>query len=325
MFLNCYDFNDTLFLQIFFVVTTSLSLLQAFFWVKYFVFVNFADGGLENFITMAFYIMSACTQFYYVYLFVILQSKLRKMITSLRDLCKFRNQNSTYGKPNFSSFTYATILGSSSLFLSLIEPIWLIGTKEWTLEKTLLYHSSETAQGIFLWSSDEVNNNTWNKTMYEKFEKDLSTTNYILGICGIIIYFCTSAQMEAIDNLMLMNAQTLKDEIQILERKFKNEVDDGINVTLAGFLRENGEWAHMQMILKAASSNNDALDPLMRYKHVDNLTLFVFFLMNAFDGRFALFYTACLVYSIVKTSCMYRIATEASSLVSQKTSVCVVS
>ncbi len=306
-------------LQIFFVVTTIFSLLQAFFWVKYFVLLNFADGNLENFITMTFYIMSACTQLYYVYLFVILQSKLRKMVDTLCELRNFRIENSTDSKSYWlSCLAYAIILGSSSLVVSLIESIWLVGTKEWTLEKTLLYHSMETAEGLLLWSSDNLNSNstTWADNMYYEFQQDLSARNLILGIFGIIIYFCTSVQMEAVDNVMLMNAQTLREEIKLMENKIKRDKMDEINITLAGFLRENGEWAHIKMILNAVNSNNDAFDPLMKYKHVDNLTLFVFFVLNAFDGRFALVYTTCLLYSIVKTSCMYRIATETSTLVS---------
>ncbi len=292
-----------------------MALLQAFFDAKYFIFLNFANGNLESFITMAYYIMSASTQVYYVYLFVMLQKRLRRTLKCHRDLRSLRKRTSTEPKINGDTMKYAIVIGSISLLVSVIETIWVTGTEDWTPMATLEHHCREAALGLYLWSSTSFKNDTQINEIVEQCENGFTMTSSIQGGFGILIYFFTNVQMEAIENVMLMDAETLKEEIKIVEKKFSGCASDESNLSLMGFLREDGEWAHIKLIIQTTKENNDTFDPLMKYKHVDNLMLFVFFMLKAFDRDFPMVLTFCLLYSIIKTSYMYRIATEASTLV----------
>lgn len=210
---------------------------------------------------------------------------------------------------------YAIIIGSVSLVVSLANTIWGVGITGWTPEKTILHHSRKLMRGIFIWTREDLDNEALEISIDNEFGKDLTTTNFLLGCFRLVMFLCSNIHMDAVTNLMLANAETLKYEMACLERKIKNVKHDVDNITLADFLADDGVWAHFQLIKPAVNDNNDAMDALMKYKHVTNLMLFVYLAMNAFDGDFALTYLIYLAYNVLEVSYTYRIASQASTLV----------
>lgn len=167
-----------------------------------------------------------------------------------------------------------------------------------------------------MWTTDNVKDKNWRLALDNEYGKHLTSTNFLLGALRMIMFFCSNMHMDAVTNLMLTNAETLKQEMRVLEEKINNLDNDIENISLVEFLDEDGHWAHFKLIRPLIKDNNAAMDALMKYKHVNNLMLFVFFVMNVFDGNFPLAYVMRLLYNIAETSYTYRVATQASSLVS---------
>lgn len=272
---------------------------------------------MESFIDMMLYIMNAGTKLYYVYLFVMLQRLFSKMLTSLDELRAFRESTSYSGNnKNFAYTTYAVRLGMSSIMMSLIHTILSSGVIQWTSQKEILHHSYATAIGLLLWSKENLQNDTWTDKIYEEYGSESNSTTIILGTIGIITYFCSCLHNEATGDLMQTQAETAREEMQYLQNQINMTKNDAQNATLLGFFRENGEWAHSRLLTQAINSCNDTLDPIMKYKHVNNLMLYVFFVLNFFDGDLSIAFIAHLLYDVCKSSYTYRIAAEASTLVS---------
>lgn len=291
-----------------------MSLLQSFFQVKYFVLFNLEYGGLENFVDMMFFIMMLVTKLYYVYVFVQQQSKFNRMLLSRYKLKAFKNQNRAASKEYFTSMKYAVILGLTSIFASASMSIWIVGITTWTPQRTVLHHSNAFTRGLFLWTQEQLNE-TCLIAHKQFYGKDLTTANFLFGLIGLIIHFCSSIQMDTVANLMLTNSKTLTVEMGDIKMKISNPKNDIQDITLSEFLTEDGNWAHFQMVKRAVNDDNDAFDSLMKFEHVYNLMLFVFFALNLFDGDFGLVYLAHLLYRIIKASYTYRLAANAASLV----------
>lgn len=272
---------------------------------------------MENFIDMMVYIMNAGTKLYYVYLFVMLQRLLLKMLTSLDKLRAFRESTSYSGNhKNFATTKYAVRLGMSSIIMSLIDTILSSGVIQWNPQKEIVNHSFQTAGGLLVWTKQNLQNNSWTDAIYEEYGSETNSTTIVLGTIGIILHFCSCLHNEASGDLMQTQAETVREEMQILQNQINMTKNDEENATLLGFFREDGEWAHSRHLTHAISSCNDALDPIMKYKHVNNLMLYVFLVLNCFDGDFSIALLAHLLYDICKSSYTYRIAAEASTLVS---------
>lgn len=302
-----------------FAAIIGFSFVKSFFQVKFFVLYYMAFSDMETFIDMMLHIMNAGTKLYYVYLFVFVQTQFSQMLLNIGKLRTFRMLN-FYSKGNkatarnYSTMNYAIMLGISSILMSFIETFWLAGVTNWTPQTGIVFHSFTTAVGLFAWSKENVGNGTWLNSIEEEYS-EANTTNFLLGAFGIIINLCSCLHNEATGNLMQMQAETVREEMQCLQSKINNTNSDEHNVTLAGFLRENGEWEHSRLLTQAIDKCNDTLDPIMKFKHINNLMLYVFFVLNFFDGDYSLAYLAYLLYGICKSSYTYRIAVEASTLV----------
>ncbi len=288
------------------------SFIKSFFQVKFFVLVYMEFSDLESFIDMMLYIMNAGTKLYYVYLFVRIQKRFSLMLFKINTLRAFRKSNSS---KSHSPMKYAVILGISSILMSIIQNIWLVGVGQWTPKKGILYHSYATAIGLSAWSKENMGNGTWFHAIKEDYSCKANTTNMFLGVFGLIINLCSSLHNEATGDLMQMLAETVREEMQCLQNKINKTESDEQNITLAGFFRKNGEWKHSHLLTQAIDGCNDTLDPLMKFKHVNNLMLYVFFVLNFFDGDHSMAYLVYLLYDICKSSYTYRIAVEASALV----------
>ncbi len=211
---------------------------------------------------------------------------------------------------------YAITIGLASLSVSLANTIWGVGITGWIPKKTLLHHSKKLGRDILIWTKHDLENKALKLSIDNQYGKELTVTNMLFGSFRMIMFFCSKIQMDAVTNLMLANAETIKQEMTCLEKKINNKEYDIDNITLTDFLAGNGAWAHFQLIKLAVNDNNDAMDALMKYKHINNLMLFVYMAMNAFDGDFPLTYIIHLAYNILEVSYTYRIASQASSLVS---------
>lgn len=269
---------------------------------------------------MMFYIMSAGTKVYYVYLFVFAQKQFSQMIIGLNKLRAFRMTTSYSNSTNISlTVNYAVKLGISSILMTFIQSILYSGVGSWTPQKGILKHSYATALGLQLWSKEQMGNDTWFDYIVDEYQSKINTTNIYLGTFGLITHFCSYLHNEATGDLMLTQAETIREEMQCLQNRISKTENDEQNITLAGFFRENGEWVHSRLLTQAIDCCNDTLDPIMKYKHVNNLMLYVFFVLNFLDGDYSLAFLAYLLYDICKSSYTYRIAAEASTLVSQIT------
>lgn len=273
------------------------------------------NATVENFIDMIFYIMNAGTKVYYVYLFVLLEKNLVQMLTSLTTLRKFRSKISTANKLEISSIKYAIKLGLSSIVMSVISTIWYYGVAEWTPKTAILDNSYSTGVGLFVWTKQNMENGTYLSSIDVEYGTEFNTNTLILGSFGMILTFCSNVHNQVTGDLMQTNAETLKMEMKSLQVKIKNTENDEKNGRLDGFFREDGEWMHSRLLNHAVHHSNNALDILMKCKHVNNLMLFVFFVLNVFDGQLSLAFLAYLVYNVCKSSYTYRIAAKASSLV----------
>ncbi len=293
-----------------------MSLAHSFFEIKYNLLVNLAVPSLENFTDMCFYIMNGATKVYFVYLFLLQQKRFLRMYFSLAKLRDSPMRSQTANKKRIAPVKYAIVIGISSLAVSLFHTIWTSGLIGWTPQKAILHHSKRMGRGLFLWTTDKLDDETWLEGLNDEYGIQLTTTSFLLGVSRMIMLFCSNMQMDAVTNLMLANAETLKQEMGILEEKINEQNNDIENITLSEFSNACGHWAHFKLIRPVIKDNNTAMDALMKYKHVNNLMLFVFFVMNAFDGNFPLAYVIRLFYNIVETSYTYRVATQASSLVS---------
>ncbi len=290
-----------------------MSLLQSFFLVKLFVLINLEYDGLENFVDMMFFIMMFVTKLYYVYILLRRQSKFQRMLVSQNKLRAFQKQNHTING-RYSTMTYAVILGLVSILASSSNTIWSVGVTSWTPQKTILYHSSSFTRGLFIWTQEQLND-TYLEAHEEQYRTELTATNLVFGLIGLIINFCSSFHMDTVANLMLTNSKTLQLEMGDINMKICNPKNDTHNITLNEFLADDGEWAYFQIVKRAVYDDNGAFDSLMKFEHVYNLMLFVFFALNVFDGNFGLVYLAHLLYRIIKASYTYRLAANAAKLV----------
>lgn len=300
-----------------FAIISSLAIIQAILDVKYFFIYNLAYSSLDDFVDLAFFIISACTKMYYVYLFVQKQNKIKEMQKSFHKLRAFVGEDNVSKRNHLTTLTYSLTLGICSILVSLIQTIWSAGITDWTPKTTILFHSYQMATDVYLWKPDNVKNSTWIDELKDEYGTDLTTKTALFGTIRMAYYFCGSIQMDATANLMISYAETIKHSMRNLETKISDPNNDITNISLAEFLKENGDWAHSQLLNEALKEGNDTLDPLLKYKHINNLTLFVFFIMNIFEGNFGIVYMGYWLYNIVKSSYMYRIATDAAGLVSE--------
>lgn len=291
-----------------------MSLLQSFFLVKFIVLYNLEYGGLENFVDMMFFITMLVTKLYYVYVFLRGQKKFRRMLVSRFKLRTFVKQKEQINNAHCSTMTYAMILGLTSILVSVSITIWTVGVTNWTPQQTLLYHSDSFATGLFLWTQEQMND-TCLDAYEEQYGKYLTTTNFLFGLIGLIIHFCGGIHMDSVANLLLTNSKTLTLEMGEINLKISNPNNDVQNITLSEFLAEDGDWSHFQMIKRAVNNDNDAFDSLMKFEHIYNLMLFVFFALNLFDGDYGWVYIGNLLFKIVKASYTYRLAANAAKLV----------
>lgn len=273
---------------------------------------------LEKFVDMMFYVMNAGTKVYYVYLFVLQHKKFSQIFTSLGKLRAFRLVNCHFDSSSkiYSARSYAIRLGISSIVMSLVQTTLSCGVNEWTPQKGIQYNSYTTALALSVWSKDTMANDTLWDAIEDNYGSQLNTTNILLGAFGFLINFCSCLHNEATGDLMQMQAETVREEMQCLEKKINMTGNDEHNITMSGFFRDNGEWAHSRLLAQAINDCNDTLDRIMKYKHVNNLMVHVFFVLNFFDGEYSLAFLAYLLYDICKSSYTYRIAAEASTLVS---------
>lgn len=277
-----------------------------------YIIVNLDGGGLENFTNLAFFIMNACTKIYYVYLFVQQHTKIARMNDSFRKLRRFnRKKSKGYRKSNESWHKFATRLGIITVIVSLIQTLFA----KWAPKSAILHYSFRMSMHMYIWKTEAFDGKTIT-SIFEQYGEDLTTTNIVLGICGAMMNYCSNTHLDFAGDLMLVTAETLKEEIGLLETMIKDPDNSIVPVTLEEFLSENGLWGHYRVLKEAVHDTNDAFDSLLKYMHVDNLMRCVYFVMNVFDGEFGLFYSARLVYTILKTSYTYRSAADASSFVS---------
>ncbi len=291
-----------------------MSLLHSFFLVKYYVLFNLVNGGLENFVDMMFFIMMLVTKLYYFYVLLRRQKKFRRMLASRNMLRAFRKSNPQTNNDNCSAMTYAIVLGITSILVSASITIWSAGVTDWTPQETFLYHSDMFTTGLFVWTQEQMND-TCLDALEEQYSTDLTTTNLLFGLIGLVVFFCSCIHMDTLANLMLTNSKTLKLELGEIKMKISNSKNDIQNISLSEFLTENGDWDHFQMIKRAVNNDNEAFDSLMKFEHVYNMMLFVFFALNLFDGDFGWVYIGYLLYRILKASYAYRLAANAASLV----------
>lgn len=304
----------TYFFQICFVTFSLMSLLQSFFLVKLFVVINLEKDSLENFVDMMFFIMMLVTKLYYVYVFSHHQKKFRRMMVSRWKLQEFRKPNQQKNNGHYSTMTYVIILGSTSTLVSACISIWTVGITNWTPEQALLHHSDSFATGLFIWTQEQWND-TNIKAITEQYGTDLTSTNLLLGLVGLIMHFCGGVHMDALANLMLTSSKTLKLEMGEINMKISNPKNDTQNITLSEFLKEDGNWTLLQMVKRAVNNDNDAFNSLMKFEHAYNLMHFVFFALNLFDSDFGWIYIGSLLYRIIKASYTYRLAANAAKLV----------
>ncbi len=202
-------------------------------------------SDMESFIDMMFYIMSAGTKVYYVYLFVFLQKRFSQMLISLEKLRAFRMPTFNSKKMTIrSTMKYAVKLGTSSIIMTFIQTIFYSGVFRWTPQKGILAHSHGTALGLLLWSTENSGNDTWFDNIEHEYRRETNTTTILLGAFGLIIHFCSYLHNEATGDLMQTQAETLREEMQCLQNQINKTENDERNITLTGFFRENGEWAH---------------------------------------------------------------------------------
>lgn len=293
----------------------SLSIIQSFLEAKFTLLFNFSEGNLETFINMSYFIMLVASKIYYVYLLLRQQWKFVRMFKSLRKLDEFKMRNLAENKTPNTSMKYTIVLGTVSIVVCLMHIIWSVGLRDWTPEKTLDRHFQQMAEHMFVWTLNEFENGTVAETFVKENGQGLTGTKAFLGGLRMIMIFCSYLHNDALTNMMLTNAETIRKETRILEEKISNTETKIENVTLAEFLTENGNWAYYKLLKLAINDNNDAFDSLLKYKHASNLMLFVYFVLNVFDEEFSLTYIIRLMYNITRTSYTYRIATQASSLV----------
>lgn len=299
-----------------FAIFTTLSVLQALLSVKYFTLINLAEGGIENFITMAFFIMNACTKVYYIYLHVRREKNVTRMLVSTRKLRDFSKRHSTARNEwqSSSSVTFATALGITSIMVPLIQAIF----SDWTLKGTILLFSKVMRIHMYAWKPEVFDDDSDDgilRTIVERFQNDLTTPNILVGVFGIMLNISSAAQINVAGDLMLVTARTIKEEMTVFVERIYSQNNNYDNITLTEFLSEDGPWVHFQLLKRGVNDSNDAFDSLLKYMHINNMMRFVYFVMNAFDGEFSLFQFISLVYNIVKTSCTYRSATKAANLV----------
>ncbi len=301
--------------QLCFTIIITMSLAQSFMDIKYNLLFNLAVASLENFTDMCFYIMNGATKVYYVYLLLLQQKRFRRMLSSLDKLHASTMRIQTRNKKQLTPMKYAILIGISSMVVSMFQTIWASGLIGWTPEKTILYHSNEMASDFFIWTTDNLKDGKLHQTINDLYGRHLASTSSLIGALRMIMLFCSNMHMDAVTNLMLTNAETLKQEMGVLEGKINNPENDAENISLSEFLDADGQWAHFKLIRPVIKENNVAMDALMKYKHVNNLMMFVYFVMNAFDGNFPLANVIRLLYNIAETSYTYRVATQASILV----------
>lgn len=264
---------------------------------------------------MSYFVLNVATKVYFVYLLIYQQRKFAKMFKSMSKLHEFKVQITTTNNHFESSMLYGIILGTGSIVVCVMHIIWTVGFIEWTPQKTLQYHFRVMTGDILVWNLNEYENGTIVEEFLNQNGNGVTKTKVFLGSLRMLMIFCSGLLIDALTNMMLTNAQTIDQEMSELEVKISNPDNDIANITLSEFLAKDGNWAHFKMLKQALNDDNDALDSLLKYKHANNLMLFVYFALNVCDGEFSVMYVVRLLYNIIRASYTYRIATQASSLV----------
>lgn len=243
---------------------TSLSL------IKFFVLNFLDDRTLNNFIDIGYYIVSGLFQMYVVYLIAFGKEHLLTTCKIWDDYEAAAEMKS--GEQLSPKTEFLPILNG---ILTIITTVIKTMTGLHSFEKIIWKHSTDTVDGLFLWTPQDFKNRG---PTLKYYLEDHNTAFYTMGVFGFISELCWNLLAESFKDLIFWVAKVHEHHITMFGKKIKENV--ALKVTSGERSDESDDqcWKMYRDLVAANTSTNRTYHVLLILNHLDTFLTFSYFL-----------------------------------------------
>ncbi len=226
--------------------------------------------SLNNFIDIGYFIVSGAFQMYVTYFVAFCKDPIYKSLSSWEG----------YEKANIAGDSVQ--VRNKTEWIPIVNGIVTIVIAAWkavalydSIEEAILESSLDTAQSIFLWTTEHVSNQTSIENVYRT---ELNPTTYAMGVFGIISVFCWNLQVDCCKDLTFWIAKVNEHYVREFGKQLKT------NLKMKSNKEENSDendvhcWETYRQVMEVNMSTNATFFVILIISHLDTFLTFSYLL-----------------------------------------------
>ncbi len=260
--------------------------------VKYYFLKFLTKRTMNTFIDIGYFIVNVVFQLYLTY-FVSLRTNTISQILQQCEQFETKSNGEVSIESNNKSAWPPIANGIGTIIMSAVK------TVAWynSLDEMLLENSQDSAEGLFLWTPEQLRN----KTMLEDtYASELNYTTVSLGMFGLISTFCWNLQMDAFKDLIFWISKV--NELHVLEfgRKIKSCLAQKMAVGKDTDGNDERCWEMYRNVKEVDASINETFYYVLIVCHMYSFLTFSYFLTFVLNEAATVLAVTLIGYSAVK-------------------------
>ncbi len=278
-----------------------------------------SDRGVLNFVYVGYWLFAIVSDIYFIYLFAYHHKRIQEATETLNNLGNytieevgFKDKKGKCRNPH----KLITVMFAATVLACFVHPMGGYGVTGWTPKKLILDSSRQLSFQLFLWSPDDLNDNSTKlEDLKREYSTELTPMTMIMGISEIGMRFCSNMKMDTAQNMGVVVAVLTYLRNRYFGRKVKNiDIESYTNGYDTDELdNPSGLFAEFKLMKKENRLMNGLAGGLLKIVHAHNLLQCATFLMRCLDGNASLTEFAFLVYGLVKVAAIYYFGKKAEA------------
>lgn len=284
----------TLILQVIFVYIALLATFSSFHLIKYFVLNFLIQRDMNNFIDIGYFMVSGLFQLYLTYFVISSQDRVSRKLQVWKQY-----ESSTKDKENSNARSnrrewLPIVNGLATIAVVLLKTRALQNS---SFDEAILAYSKETAEALFLWKPEYINNIT---SIHNSFGENASVTTYTTGIIGFLTEFFWHLQMDCMKDLIYWVAKANERHVLELGKKLEENLSTKTATGKSSEEKDDQCWAAYRQMMAANASTNLTYSTLFLISHLDTFLTFSYFLTQVLNEHAAIMDVILIGYDVLK-------------------------